>query len=183
MTTFDKREEGFEKKFALDEEQKFKAVARRNRLLGLWAAEKLGISGDAANAYAKEVVAADFEEAGDQRRAAQGAEGPYRQGRRCHGSGIARQDGRADGAGHRAGEGGIKAVGLKAHERQLAASSWRRFRPACGRAGRIFAANDVRQPARRGAQKAAAPGYGDDITVCGNAFAAGRRCREILTLP
>jgi hypothetical protein len=64
MTTFDKREEAFEKKFALDEEQKFKAVARRNRLLGLWAAEKLGITGDAANAYAKEVVAADFE-AGD----------------------------------------------------------------------------------------------------------------------
>jgi hypothetical protein len=65
MTTFDKREEGFEKKFALDEEQKFKAEARRNRLLGLWAAEKLGITGDAAVAYAKEVVAADFEEAGD----------------------------------------------------------------------------------------------------------------------
>jgi hypothetical protein len=65
MTTFDKREEGFEKKFALDEEQKFKAVARRNRLLGLWAAEKLGLTGDAATAYAKEVVAADFEEAGD----------------------------------------------------------------------------------------------------------------------
>lgn len=65
MTTFDKREEGFEKKFALDEEQKFKAEARRNRLLGLWAAEKLGMTGDAATAYAKEVVAADFEEAGD----------------------------------------------------------------------------------------------------------------------
>jgi hypothetical protein len=65
MTSFDKREEGFEKKFALDEEQKFKAEARRNKLLGLWAAEKLGISGDAAAAYAKEVVAADFEEAGD----------------------------------------------------------------------------------------------------------------------
>jgi hypothetical protein len=65
MTTFDKREEGFEKKFALDEEQKFKAEARRNRMLGLWAAEKLGITGDAASAYAKEVVAADFEEAGD----------------------------------------------------------------------------------------------------------------------
>src|SRR5882672_6612121 len=64
MTTFDKREEGFEKKYALDEEQKFKAEARRNRLLGLWAAEKLGISGDEAAAYAKEVVAADFEEAG-----------------------------------------------------------------------------------------------------------------------
>ncbi len=65
MTTFDKREEGFEKKFALDEEQKFKAEARRNRLLGLWAAEKLGMTGDAASTYAKEVVAADFEEAGD----------------------------------------------------------------------------------------------------------------------
>ncbi|MBA4100419.1 MAG: DUF1476 domain-containing protein [Rhodospirillum sp.] len=65
MTTFDKREEGFEKKFALDADQKFKAEARRNRLLGLWAAEKLGLTGDAAAAYAKEVVAADFEEAGD----------------------------------------------------------------------------------------------------------------------
>ncbi len=65
MTTFDKREEAFEKKFALDEEQKFKAEARRDKLLGLWAAEKLGITGDAANAYAKTVVAADFEEAGD----------------------------------------------------------------------------------------------------------------------
>jgi hypothetical protein len=64
MTTFDKREEGFEKKFALDEEQKFKAEARRNRLLGLWVAEKLGLSGDAAAAYAKDVVAADFEEGG-----------------------------------------------------------------------------------------------------------------------
>ncbi len=65
MTTFDKREEGFEKKFAMDEEQRFKANARRNKLLGLWAAEQLGMSGDAAAAYAKEVVAADFEEAGD----------------------------------------------------------------------------------------------------------------------
>ncbi len=65
MTTFDKREEGFEKKFALDEEQKFKAEARRNKLLGLWVAEKLGMSGDAAAAYAKEVVAADFEQPGD----------------------------------------------------------------------------------------------------------------------
>ena len=65
MSSFDKREEGFEKKYALDEEQKFKAEARRNRLLGMWAAEKLGITGDAAIAYAKEVVASDFEEAGD----------------------------------------------------------------------------------------------------------------------
>src|SRR5688572_5817620 len=65
MTTFDKREEGFEKKFAHDEELRFKANARRNRLLGLWAAEKLGLTGDAATAYAKEVVASDFEESGD----------------------------------------------------------------------------------------------------------------------
>ena len=65
MSSFDKREEGFEKKFALDADQKFKAEARRNKLLGLWAAEKLGIDGDAAAAYAKEVVASDFEESGD----------------------------------------------------------------------------------------------------------------------
>jgi hypothetical protein len=65
MNSFDKRQEGFEKKFALDEEQKFKAEARRNKLLGLWAAEQLGKSADDAAAYAKEVVAADFEEAGD----------------------------------------------------------------------------------------------------------------------
>ena len=66
MTTFDKREEGFEKKFAMDEELQFKADARRNKLLGLWAAEKLGLSGDEAEAYAKSVVMADFEEAGDE---------------------------------------------------------------------------------------------------------------------
>ena len=65
MTTFDKREEGFEKKFAHDEELKFKAMARRNKLLGLWAAGELGKTGDDADAYAKEVVASDFEEAGD----------------------------------------------------------------------------------------------------------------------
>ena len=65
MTTFDKREDGFERKFALDEEQKFKAEARRNKLLGMWVAEKLGISGDAANAYAREVVEAEFGAGGD----------------------------------------------------------------------------------------------------------------------
>jgi hypothetical protein len=65
MGNFDKREEGFEKKFAHDEELKFKATARRNKLLGLWAAEKLGLAGADADAYAKEVVLADFEEAGD----------------------------------------------------------------------------------------------------------------------
>ena len=65
MTTFDKREEGFEKKFAHDEELRFKATARRNKLLGHWAAEKLGLAGADAEAYAKAVVMADFEEAGD----------------------------------------------------------------------------------------------------------------------
>jgi hypothetical protein len=65
MATFDKREEGFEKKFSHDEELLFKANARRNKLLGLWAAEKCGLSGDAANVYAKEVVMSDFEESGD----------------------------------------------------------------------------------------------------------------------
>jgi len=65
MTTFDKREEGFEKKFAHDEELRFKAMARRNKLLGLWAAGLLGKSGADAEAYAKEVVLADFEEAGE----------------------------------------------------------------------------------------------------------------------
>ena len=64
-TTFDKREEGFEKKFAHDEELRFKASARRNKLLGIWAAEKMGLTGADAEAYAKAVVVADFEEAGD----------------------------------------------------------------------------------------------------------------------
>ncbi|MCP4386495.1 MAG: DUF1476 domain-containing protein [Hyphomicrobiales bacterium] len=66
MTTFDKREDAYEAKFARDEELRFKAEARRNKLLGLWAAEKLGKSGADAEAYAKEVIAADFEEAGDE---------------------------------------------------------------------------------------------------------------------
>jgi hypothetical protein len=66
MTGFDKREEGFEKKFAHDEELRFKATARRNKLLGLWAAEKFGLSGAEADAYAREVVAADFEEVGEE---------------------------------------------------------------------------------------------------------------------
>jgi hypothetical protein len=64
MTTFDKREEGFEKKFAHDEELKFKATARRNRMVGLWAAEKLGLAGADADAYAREVVLADIEGTG-----------------------------------------------------------------------------------------------------------------------
>jgi hypothetical protein len=66
MTTFDKRQEGFEAKFAHDEELKFKATARRNKLLGLWAAEKLGLSGAEAEAYAQAVVKADFQEPGEE---------------------------------------------------------------------------------------------------------------------
>ena len=65
MTTFDKREEAFEKKYVIDEELKFKAVARRNRMLGLWAAEKLGKSGADADSYARDVVVAEFEDAHD----------------------------------------------------------------------------------------------------------------------
>ena len=65
MTMFDKREEAFEKKYVLDEELKFKADARRNKLLGLWVAEKLGMSGGEAEAYAREVVAAEIEGPGD----------------------------------------------------------------------------------------------------------------------
>ncbi len=66
MTTFDDRENAFEAKFAHDEEMRFKAEARRNKLLGLWVAELLGKSGDEAAAYARDVIAADFEEAGDE---------------------------------------------------------------------------------------------------------------------
>ena len=64
MSTFDDRENAFEAKFAHDEEMQFKVVARRNKLLGLWAAELLGKSGADADAYAVEVVKSDFEEAG-----------------------------------------------------------------------------------------------------------------------
>ena len=66
MSTFDDRENAFENKFAHDAEMQFKAEARRNKLLGLWAAELLGKSGDDAAAYAREVVKSDFEEAGDE---------------------------------------------------------------------------------------------------------------------
>src|SRR5258707_15824358 len=66
MTTFDKREEAFERKFAHDEELKFKANARRNRLLGQWAAGLLGKSGADVDAYVKEVIAADMEQAGEE---------------------------------------------------------------------------------------------------------------------
>ena len=66
MTDMNDREKGFERKFAHDEELKFKATARRNKLLGLWAAEKMGKTGEEVEAYARTVVAADFEEAGDE---------------------------------------------------------------------------------------------------------------------
>jgi len=66
MSQFEDRQKGQEAKYAFDAEKKFKAEARRNRLLGIWVAELLGHTGDAANAYAAEVVAADFEEAGDE---------------------------------------------------------------------------------------------------------------------
>lgn len=66
MTTFDDREKGFESKFALDQEQEFKALARRNKLLGLWAAEKMELSADSAEEYAKAVVRADFEQPGEE---------------------------------------------------------------------------------------------------------------------
>ena len=66
MATFDDRENAFESKFAHDAEMQFKADARRNKLLGLWAAELMGKTGDDAAAYAREVVKSDFEEAGDE---------------------------------------------------------------------------------------------------------------------
>ena len=66
MTTFDDREKAFEAKYALDQEQEFKAIARRNRMLGLWAAEKMGLSSESADQYAAAVVRADFEQPGDE---------------------------------------------------------------------------------------------------------------------
>ena len=66
MTTFDDREKAYEAKFALDQDQEFKAMARRNKLLGLWAAEKMELSPDSAEQYAQAVVRADFEQPGDE---------------------------------------------------------------------------------------------------------------------
>ena len=65
MTQFNDREKAFETKFQKDQELQFKVTARRNKLLGLWAAGKIGLTGDAAAAYAKEVVVSDFDEPGD----------------------------------------------------------------------------------------------------------------------
>ena len=66
MTTFDDRERAFETKYAHDEELRFRVIARRNRLLGAWAARLMGLSDAEADAYAKDVIRADFEEAGDE---------------------------------------------------------------------------------------------------------------------
>ena len=66
MSTFDDRQNAFESKFAHDADMQFKAEARRNKLLGLWAADLMGKTGDDASAYAVEVVKSDFEEAGDE---------------------------------------------------------------------------------------------------------------------
>ena len=78
MTTFDDREKGFESKYALDQEQEFKAIARRNKLLGLWAAEKMGLNADRAEEYGRAIVKADFEQPGEEdvfRKIAQDLEG------------------------------------------------------------------------------------------------------------
>ncbi|WP_339913251.1 DUF1476 domain-containing protein [uncultured Brevundimonas sp.] len=66
MTTFDDREAAFESKFALDQDQEFKAMARRNKLLGLWAAGKMGLSEESGEQYANAVVRADFEQPGEE---------------------------------------------------------------------------------------------------------------------
>ena len=66
MTTFDDRERGFETKFAHDQEMAFRVTARRNRLIGVWAAEQMGLTPEETDAYAKAVVQADFEEMGDE---------------------------------------------------------------------------------------------------------------------
>ena len=66
MTNFEDREKGFERKFAHDEELKFRATARRNKLLGMWAAAELGITGDAVQGYAREVIKADLEQPGEE---------------------------------------------------------------------------------------------------------------------
>lgn len=78
MTTFDDREKGFESRYALDQEQEFKAIARRNKLLGLWAAEKMGLNPDRAEEYGRAIVKADFEQPGEEdvyRKIAQDLEG------------------------------------------------------------------------------------------------------------
>ena len=105
MTMFEKREKGFEWGFVHDEDLKFKATARRDKLLGLWAAEKLGLSGAEADAYANELVVADLEEAGDDDVLRKNPQGFCRQGRGAIRSADPADDGRAVGDGHSAGQG------------------------------------------------------------------------------
>ena len=104
MTTFDDREKAFEKKFEHDQDLQFKATARKNKLLGLWAAGLMGKSGADAEAYAKEVVVADFEKPGDSDVIAQAGEGPRRRrqadGRPHHPQAGRAPDGRGQGADH-----------------------------------------------------------------------------------
>jgi hypothetical protein len=99
MTTFDEREQGFERKFALEQEQEFKATARRNRLLGEWAAELMGLA--SVDDYARAVVKSDFEQPGDEdvlRKVAGDLKGSGGQCRRGRGPS---EDGRAAGHGPR----------------------------------------------------------------------------------
>jgi hypothetical protein len=102
MSTFDKREEGFELKFAHEEEVRFKARARRNKMLGLWAAEKLGLDAAAADAYSKEIVMADRRRRG----VSQAAPRLRRQDGRAVRPPDPPHHGRADGEGGRGRQGG-----------------------------------------------------------------------------
>ncbi len=101
MTTFDRREEAFEKQFAHDEELKFKATARRNKMLGLWAAEKLGLSGAEADSYALSVVMYDLEDTSDHDVVHKISHGFRRQGHRAVRSPDRANNDGIDGAGHR----------------------------------------------------------------------------------
>ena len=112
MSDMKDREKGFERKFAFDEELRFKATARRNKLLGLWAAEKLGKSGADADAYAKEVVVSDIEEAGDHDVFRKVKSRFRRRRRRAVRSSDPPHDGRTDGRGHRAGQGQLRPESL-----------------------------------------------------------------------
>ena len=105
MTTFDDRKDTFEKKFAHDEELRFKATARRNKLLGLWAADRLGKSGADAEAYAKSVVMADFQEAGDDD-VLRKVQADLEAGGAAGADRAAPGHGRPDGARHQRGEDG-----------------------------------------------------------------------------
>ena len=111
MTTFDKREEGFEQQFAHDEALRFKATARRNKMLGLWAAEKLGMSGAEADSYALSVVMLDVDKKGDVAR-----EDPQ---------GLRRQRRRAIRAPDRAYDERIVGASRRRHQSRPLARRWR----------------------------------------------------------